>query len=1092
MSTPSEQIPDFDSFVSSRAAAPPETRARAASPNPRLPPVDSRLDSFVQNVIGEASKRTGYTYKFGEGSRTPEEQAEKVAHHVSWTYDSAHMHGRGRDVLAYDSAGNYITRGDHPAYAALGEVYGELAPSAPARIKWGVVRDGRQVDPGHFQLEDDDGDAHPAARPDAASQPPDFDSFAASRNVPDFDSFTEQRSRGDGEEVISTNARNVVEAAPTLAPLPQRQTFDPATYEGRQSRDIRNNEERADGARLRVSVVVPDLNAEGSTLIHDAYKTAALARGVPAEYFDSWQEAHNPNGYYLHGGDGTEHTIADFVGGPDYDPKTKAMRVNIDARHLSEIVDAYKASRGAFTKLNDWASSDETSAGEKVLDAAGAIARPAGVVADYVSRPFRAGSSAFWTGLKTRSPSDTYGAALKSLKGEDPGDAAKNPLAEGVRSNQTLAAINPRLPMLLGGVVETVADPANLIPLGVVGKLAKGGRLASAARSVGLLERGLVEARPLGLLEEASTLGRSLDGLQTGARETAALEGRLSSVLEVTRKLKAGEALTPEEAALYAEVRAKHAPNLPEHFDSELQAADGRRLAHSSQTNEVVDLSTGEVIDHDAARQSMQTFAGRTIPELVERHPRTVDKLPELLKRSEARAASFEAEAANASHPQEYRALAAEAAARAHEDSDTLRGVMRSVDEYRAGASAPEARPVIPYDEPEPHELPDVEHTPDAPDVPPAPDAPPPKSLIRRAGAAIIDASNLPKAVMSSFDMSAPLRQGVVFTLTEPGSALRAGRQMLRSVTKKGFAAVRDEMLAHPDYDLAKESGLYLGSLTNGEELFSSKLAKHIPGVPMSERTFEGYLDPLRLDVFSKYSKELTARGLTPQANPEEFGAIARFINVSTGRGELGRLEKLAPYLNTGLFSPRLAASRFQVLNPVRYARMPPAARAIALRKMLQFAGASGALLLGSHLAGNKAGIDPRESNFGTIALGKTHIDVTGGNALTLKFLTQFARSTYSKDSKSPAEVVAHYLRSKLSPAASLAADAATGETFDGKPFRWDASAVTRFAPLFAQDLEDAMKAEGWIGAAHASPSFFGAGASTYDDDKKERRAQPR
>ncbi|MGB8507847.1 MAG: hypothetical protein WCD76_05545, partial [Pyrinomonadaceae bacterium] len=116
--------------------------------------VDPRLDSFVSDVMNEASRRTGYTYKLGEGVRTPEQQAGKVAQGVSWTLHSKHLDGRARDVLAFDERGNYIKDGTHPAYAALGEVYGERAADAPVAVKWGVVRNGAQVDPGHFEESD--------------------------------------------------------------------------------------------------------------------------------------------------------------------------------------------------------------------------------------------------------------------------------------------------------------------------------------------------------------------------------------------------------------------------------------------------------------------------------------------------------------------------------------------------------------------------------------------------------------------------------------------------------------------------------------------------------------------------------------------------------------------------------------------------------------------------------------------------------------------------------------------------------------------------------------------------------------------------
>jgi hypothetical protein len=53
-------------------AAPAQPRVRRPARPTKLvsvPPVDSRLDTFVNDVMSEASRRTGFTYRLGEGSR---------------------------------------------------------------------------------------------------------------------------------------------------------------------------------------------------------------------------------------------------------------------------------------------------------------------------------------------------------------------------------------------------------------------------------------------------------------------------------------------------------------------------------------------------------------------------------------------------------------------------------------------------------------------------------------------------------------------------------------------------------------------------------------------------------------------------------------------------------------------------------------------------------------------------------------------------------------------------------------------------------------------------------------------------------------
>ena len=74
---------------------------------------------------------------------------------------------------------------------------------------------------------------------------------------------------------------------------------------------------------------------------------------------------------------------------------------------------------------------------------------------------------------------------------------------------------------------------------------------------------------------------------------------------------------------------------------------------------------------------------------------------------------------------------------------------------------------------------------------------------------------------MASTDLSAPGRQGIVFMMTEPRASSRAARAMFRSFTKKGRAEVLAGIEAHPKFQTAKDSGLFLASFDEGEEVFS-------------------------------------------------------------------------------------------------------------------------------------------------------------------------------------------------------------------------------------------------------------------------------
>ncbi|HEV7889429.1 MAG TPA: hypothetical protein VGP08_02265, partial [Pyrinomonadaceae bacterium] len=226
-----------------------------------------------------------------------------------------------------------------------------------------------------------------------------------------------------------------------------------------------------------------------------------------------------------------------------------------------------------------------------------------------VARPFQAASAGVFGGLRGNNPLRVAYQTLTT--GETPAEGT-NPVGNYLRDSAVLNRINPRLGRLLGGAADVVLDPANLIGLGLLGKGAKAvsgaGRIGRAAeevnalgRSLGFLERGLVEARPLGLGGEAVA----------GGGEVAALEGRLSRVLEVTRKLKAGEALTPEEAALHAEVvaAAEAAPSA---------AVRGEQLKYASERAAHYE---------DAARSAKTEGARRTARELADDYAGEAERL---------------------------------------------------------------------------------------------------------------------------------------------------------------------------------------------------------------------------------------------------------------------------------------------------------------------------------------------------------------------------------------------------------------------------------------------------------------------------------
>jgi peptidoglycan LD-endopeptidase CwlK len=356
--------------------------------------------------------------------------------------------------------------------------------------------------------------------------------------------------------------------------------------------------------------------------------------------------------------------------------------------------------------------------------------------------------------------------------------------------------------------------------------------------------------------------------------------------------------------------------------------------------------------------------------------------------------------------------------------------------------------------------------------LPPAPAASAPAGgPVASTGRAAAGVADFLKSNLASGDASAALRQALIPLLSSPRDAGPALLRGLGAVKSAKHADIKAALESHPLAALAEDSGLEVSALTGARsEFFPSSAASRLPWVAPSERVMESQLDLVRMNVFDREARGLLERGLTFETHPRAFRDLARVINTFSGRGSLGpRLKRIEPVLQRVLFSPRLLKSRLDVLNPVFYARLDPAARRFALRKAARTAFTLGGLMSLASLAGYEVGFDPRRRDFGKLKAGGASYDLTGGIGHKAKFLIRFGQSVAGTASKlargeevsfadSPLGVTARFLRSQLGPAASLAPDLATGETYDGKPLTARGAVADRLAPLFAQDLY-----EGWL-----------------------------
>jgi hypothetical protein len=362
------------------------------------------------------------------------------------------------------------------------------------------------------------------------------------------------------------------------------------------------------------------------------------------------------------------------------------------------------------------------------------------------------------------------------------------------------------------------------------------------------------------------------------------------------------------------------------------------------------------------------------------------------------------------------------------------------------------------------------------------------------------EALNLSRAILTSWDVSAVFRQGGFITLGNPGRAARSLGAMFRAYSSKERAQVENErILSRANAPLYAQSKLFLAPLetdrlTAMEEAFMSRLASKIPGVSASQRAYVTFLNKLRADSFDAMIQNLGRNG---RVTPEEAAAIANYINVSTGRGNMGKAAAAAETLATAFFAPRLVVSRFQMLfgQPLYHGSWRTR-RAIAAEYAKFLAGLGVVYALGS-MAGGDVEEDPRSSDFGKIRFGETRVDPLAGLAQTSVLLSRLA----SGESKSlrgrvesirgdvkyghadSADVIARFLRSKLSPAIGSAVDVASGSNIVGEEVTPGSAAINAAIPLSFRDIFAVMKEHGIpAGTALGLLSLFGMGVQHYED----------
>ena len=375
-----------------------------------------------------------------------------------------------------------------------------------------------------------------------------------------------------------------------------------------------------------------------------------------------------------------------------------------------------------------------------------------------------------------------------------------------------------------------------------------------------------------------------------------------------------------------------------------------------------------------------------------------------------------------------------------------------------------------------------------------------PKSIFAKTAEPL----NLARSVMTSMDVSGVLRQGGFITMGNPVRSARSFPAMFKSFASEQKAhAIMQEIHNRDNAPLYARSKLYLGELDGPlgkqEEAFMSRLAGKIPLVAGSQRAYTVFLNKLRADSFDAMAATLARNGTPTSA---EARAIANYINVATGRAPLGKLgEQAGQTLATVFFAPRYAISRFQLLAGQPLHGGTWRTRQLIAKEYAKYLVGMGVVYGLGKLAGGELEDDPRSSDFGKIKFGDTRLDPLSGLAQTTTLIGRLAtgetkrasgkvvpiRGNVPYGSDTSADVIARFLRSKLSPAVGGAVDIVSGENVVGEKVSPIGTAGRMMTPLAFRDIYEVMRSEGVPeGTALGILSIFGMGVQHYEPKPKK------
>lgn len=395
-------------------------------------------------------------------------------------------------------------------------------------------------------------------------------------------------------------------------------------------------------------------------------------------------------------------------------------------------------------------------------------------------------------------------------------------------------------------------------------------------------------------------------------------------------------------------------------------------------------------------------------------------------------------------------------------------------------------------------------------------------------GEKIANIGGIPRTIMSSTDISAPARQGLLF-IGRKEFWKNYPKMLKMFFDPEYYNAKMAEIKERPNYQMMRQGKLAVRDgtmLIDREEYFISNMAENMPGenlpgiglaakaynktvgalVRASDRAYTGFLRVLRADVFDTLIDKGRAAGIEWESNPHKIKALANFINTSTGRGDLGKFENASQAFSTVFFAPRLMKGRFDILNPVYYAKLYKADPFIA--KEAFKSAASLVVIAGTALglaaaAGAKVEGDLRSADGLKIRMGNTRLDILGGIQQYLRLIAQMVSGS-TKTQKGQIKdltkggygeqtrwtTLLNFGSNKFAPIPGVVRDYLNTKNPVGEKFEWKKALSQLVIPMDISDTINSIKQNGPAGAWAFLPAVLGFSVQAYEPRESKSKSK--